>query len=79
MEKSGNPLVNRTMPAYAHTKTRPDGSPAPESEWEPLERHLQEVAKLAGEFADAFGATEWGYLAGLWHDLGKYWREEGQP
>ncbi len=60
------------MPAYAHTKTRSDGSPAPETEWEPLERHLQEVAKLAADFADAFGAKDWGYLAGLWHDLGKY-------
>jgi CRISPR-associated endonuclease/helicase Cas3 len=52
---------------YAHTlKDRP------QEDWEPLERHLQEVAKLAGEFADAFGAKEWGHLAGLWHDLGKY-------
>ena len=60
------------MPFYAHTKTNPDGKPAPECDWEPLERHLQEVADLAGDFAAAFGAREWGKLAGLWHDLGKY-------
>jgi len=53
------------MPAYAHTTD--DGRP-----WELLEEHLQVVAKLAGEFADAFGAKDWGHLAGLWHDLGKY-------
>lgn len=57
-------------PAYAHTKTNPDGSPAPESEWEPLERHLHEVAEKAAEFAAAFGAAEWGRLAGLWHTSG---------
>ncbi len=58
------------MPAYAHTL---EGRP-PE-DWEPLERHLQEVAEMAGDFASAFGAREWGRLAGLWHDLGKYSRE----
>ena len=60
---------------YAHTKTLPDGTPALESEWEPLERHLREVAELAGIFADDFGARDWGCLAGMWHDLGKYSRE----
>lgn len=60
------------MTFYAHTKTRSDGSPADPCEWEPLERHLQEVAELAGRFAEAFGAGEWARLAGLWHDLGKY-------
>lgn len=30
------------------------------------------VADLAGSFAAAFGAEDWGYLAGLWHDLGKF-------
>jgi CRISPR-associated endonuclease/helicase Cas3 len=44
----------------------------PEAEWEPLEEHLARVAELAALFASAFGAREWGRLAGLWHDLGKY-------
>lgn len=50
---------------YAHTAT--DGR-----SWEPLPKHLGEVAGLSARFADAFGAKEWGKLAGLWHDLGKY-------
>ncbi|MCB1226610.1 MAG: HD domain-containing protein [Verrucomicrobiales bacterium] len=54
-------------PAYAHTL---EGK-GPE-DWEPLEEHLQKVAQQAAQFADAFGAKEWGHLAGLWHDLGKY-------
>jgi CRISPR-associated endonuclease/helicase Cas3 len=57
------------MTFYAHTT---DG---PESGWEPLEVHLREVSELAATFADAFGAKEWGRLAGLWHDLGKYSQE----
>ncbi len=63
------------MPAYAHTKTDAAGKSLPESEWEPLEDHLREVADLAAQFASAFGASEWGRLAGRWHDLGKYSRE----
>src|SRR3974390_3494178 len=40
-----------------------------------LADHLNETANLAAQFAAAFGASEWGYLAGLWHDLGKYSEE----
>jgi CRISPR-associated endonuclease/helicase Cas3 len=54
------------MTFYAHTN---DG---PEDSWEPLEVHLRQVARLAAQFASAFGAAEWGRRAGLWHDLGKY-------
>jgi len=57
---------------YAHSLQLPDGTPRAESEWEPLADHLRDVATLAKEFADRFGAGEWGYLAGLWHDIGKY-------
>jgi CRISPR-associated endonuclease/helicase Cas3 len=35
---------------------------------------LRAVADLAGEFASTFGHSDWGRLAGLWHDLGKYSR-----
>lgn len=52
---------------YAHTLPN-----RPETEWEPLEDHLRLTAELAARFAAAFGAEEWGRLAGLWHDLGKY-------
>lgn len=37
-----------------------------------LNEHLLETANLAARFASEFGSGEWGRLAGLWHDLGKY-------
>jgi CRISPR-associated endonuclease/helicase Cas3 len=41
-----------------------------------LADHLQAVATLAGNFAkildDSNTSQHWAYLAGLWHDLGKY-------
>ena len=43
--------------------------------WQPLEDHLQNVAELARNFAKAFGGDQWAYLAGLWHDIGKYSKE----
>jgi len=55
---------------YAHSK---NGEP-PENR-QLLEEHLKNVADMAREFAGEFKAEEWGYLAGLWHDLGKYSRE----
>ncbi len=52
---------------YAHTlKGRPP------SEWQKLEDHLMGTAERAAGFASDFNCSEWGYLAGLWHDLGKY-------
>ena len=57
------------MNFYAHT--HPD-HPKDESKWEPLEQHLREVADLTREYSRAFGANDWGWFAGLWHDLGKF-------
>lgn len=37
-----------------------------------LDEHLREVGSLAADFAEKFGAKEWGRCAGLLHDLGKY-------
>ena len=37
-----------------------------------LSEHLYGTAERAAKFASAFGATEWGYLCGLLHDIGKY-------
>lgn len=55
---------------YAHSL---DGKP--HEEWQRLEDHLKNVAEMARGFAGDFNAGDWGYLAGLWHDLGKYSRE----
>lgn len=51
---------------YAHSKKG-----EPPEKWQQLEDHLKNVAEMAKGFAEEFGAGEWGYLAGLWHDLGK--------
>ncbi len=53
--------------AYAHSLPG-----QPREKWELLEHHLEEVGRLAGDFASAFGASEWGRALGRWHDLGKY-------
>lgn len=44
----------------------------PKEEWQKLEDHLRNVAEMARGFAEVFGSGQWGYLAGLWHDLGKF-------
>lgn len=49
----------------------------PSEDWQLLRRHLDSVAEMACEFARAFDSHEWGWCAGMWHDLGKY-REEFQ-
>ena len=37
-----------------------------------LQDHLEGVALIAKEFSAVFNNGEWGYIAGLFHDLGKY-------
>ncbi len=44
----------------------------PEEEWQGLDEHLKGTAELAASFAAEFGCGEWGYLAGLWHDIKKF-------
>jgi CRISPR-associated endonuclease/helicase Cas3 len=55
---------------YAHSR---EGKP--KEEWHRLEDHLKKAAEIARKFADDFNAGDWAYLAGLWHDLGKYSKE----
>jgi CRISPR-associated endonuclease/helicase Cas3 len=55
------------MEYYAHSV-----SGRPEEEWEPLARHLAEVAAGAGCRGRRFGTEALAGLAGLVHDLGKY-------
>jgi CRISPR-associated endonuclease/helicase Cas3 len=52
---------------YAHSL---EGKPP--SEWQPLEEHLKNIAEMSRSFSESFGDGDWGYLAGLWHALGKY-------
>jgi CRISPR-associated endonuclease Cas3-HD len=40
--------------------------------WQELSTHLNKVAELAADFCESFDSREWGRIAGLWHDLGKY-------
>lgn len=40
--------------------------------WQLLENHLKSVAGKASEFASVFNSAEWGCLAGILHDLGKF-------
>ncbi len=51
---------------YAHTIP---GNP--EQEWQPLEEHLQTVARMAHDFAQSFHSGDWAWNAGWLHDLGK--------
>jgi CRISPR-associated endonuclease/helicase Cas3 len=37
-----------------------------------LADHLRAVANLASQHAHRFHSSDWAFLAGLWHDLGKY-------
>ncbi len=52
---------------YAHSRP----SPHAEDTWEPLEKHLDDVARLAAKFAEPFGGQDAAWIAGLLHDLGK--------
>ncbi|MFP4256902.1 MAG: CRISPR-associated endonuclease Cas3'' [Desulfobacterales bacterium] len=45
---------------------------APPDQWQTIEAHLCNVAALCRKFAEKFGSGEWGYIEGLWHDIGKY-------
>lgn len=56
-----------TTDYFAHSRV---GQPC--ETWEPLEAHLQHVAITAARFTAPFDSAEWGRIAGLWHDVGKY-------
>jgi CRISPR-associated endonuclease/helicase Cas3 len=62
------------MPYFAHTAEDAQGNALPEQSgtWQPLARHLRNVAALARQFAQPLGLAEEAELAGWLHDLGKY-------
>lgn len=71
-------LANKSL-FYAHSATRED-----KSDWQLLKTHLVNVSELTKGFAAAFNCAEYGKVAGLLHDLGKYTvqfqqRLEGNP
>ncbi|API53841.1 CRISPR-associated endonuclease Cas3'' [Rhizobium leguminosarum] len=55
------------MDYFAHSGKEPD-----KSDWQILSEHLHGVAKMAAEMAAPFGLERAAYIAGLFHDLGKY-------
>lgn len=59
---------------YAHTAEDAHGNRLPEAsgKWQSLADHLRNVAGLAANFAEPFGAADEARLAGLLHDLGKF-------
>jgi len=44
----------------------------PQSDWQTLKSHAENVAALAAQFAEPFGAADIARYTGLLHDLGKY-------
>lgn len=52
----------------AHVRKNDDGT------WDqpqPLDEHLKRCAALASKFASTFNSSDWGYILGLAHDIGK--------
>lgn len=64
-------MKGNSLQPVAHIKYNARG----EIENHDLHDHLAGTAKLAKEFASEFGAGDWAFLAGCWHDLGKYSEE----
>ena len=63
-----------TKPCLAHVRRNDDGSCAIHH----LEEHLRAVGNLTGEFPSSFGHADWGRLARLSYELGKYsWDFQG--
>lgn len=63
-------MITENTKYIAHAKENPASGSG--FDIHPLENHLRKVARKAQEFAKEFGASDWAYPAGLWHDLGKY-------
>jgi CRISPR-associated helicase Cas3/CRISPR-associated endonuclease Cas3-HD len=54
------------MKYYAHSSNNPEKS------WQTIVEHLENTAKIAGDYASRFNAREFGYICGILHDIGKY-------
>jgi CRISPR-associated endonuclease/helicase Cas3 len=51
---------------YAHSLSN-----QPPDDWQPLDKHMSAVARMAQRFAEPFGSGDWAYIGGWLHDLGK--------
>lgn len=62
------------MTSHSHKPAAPEflAHIGPEREPHWLRDHLLDVAAAAQASAEPFKSQQWAYLAGLWHDLGKY-------
>lgn len=58
------------MEYYAHSR-----EDLPETEWQQLDEHLENVASWAERFAAKIGSAGWGRTLGKLHDIGKYRKE----
>jgi len=58
------------MKYYAHTTENSD-----KRDWQTIKAHLEETAELSEKFAEKFNQKDLGYIAGFFHDLGKYSKE----
>ncbi len=57
---------------WARTLNRADGTILPPARWQLLASHLHSVGQRARDFGVKIGVPDWAFLAGVWHDLGKY-------
>jgi CRISPR-associated endonuclease/helicase Cas3 len=55
---------------FAHSKPG-----RPKEEWQTIEEHLSNVARLARQLGESSGTQRWSEAAGRWHDLGKFSQE----
>ncbi|MEI6647171.1 MAG: CRISPR-associated helicase Cas3' [bacterium] len=51
---------------YAHSL-----ADRPKTDWQSLSQHASSVASIGAEFSKVFSASDWGYTAGILHDVGK--------
>jgi CRISPR-associated helicase Cas3/CRISPR-associated endonuclease Cas3-HD len=58
------------MAYYAHSKEN-----EPKENWQLLKEHLYNTADVASKFAAVFQSSEFAWIAGMMHDIGKYSNE----
>lgn len=62
-------IDKRLIMLYAHTSN--STALGDRTTWQPLVEHLENVARMASDFAEPTHMSSWAYAAGILHDLGK--------